>query len=129
MIDPAKLRELRDKATPGPWVWTDHETGLWADLIASSGMKVCDDGSACGEYSPSIDIRRPNAALIAMTPDLATAYLAALDRIAALEAREKESAEIACAVVENSIASGAMPVSDDDLTAMARAWLAGKAGA
>ena len=56
-----------------------------------------------------------------MSPDLATAYLAALDRIAALEGREKEAER----VIDRAL-NGLWD--DEDLVA-ARAWLAGKVGA
>jgi hypothetical protein len=38
-------------------------------------MKVHDDGSAGGEYSPSIDVAGEDAAIIAMAPDLAAEVL------------------------------------------------------
>jgi hypothetical protein len=74
------------KHTPGPWEWKDQ--GGYYYLVAigdygahPNGSKVepmiADDGSAGGEYSPSIDVRGADARLIAAAPDLLEACEAA----------------------------------------------------
>jgi hypothetical protein len=91
VIDPDKLRELLAGATPGPWgaciKVEGHPHHWWIDAECN-----CTAPNGRDEYmSVSGICRDEDAALIAITPDLATAYLAALDRIEALEAREKEA--------------------------------------
>jgi len=64
------------KPTPGPWHW--HSCGgyyvLCNDTVTQQGDYpngiITDDGSACGEYTPSIDVDGPDARLIACAPDL-----------------------------------------------------------
>jgi hypothetical protein len=53
--------------TPGPWEWHIHE--YW-DSLQHNCKVVLDDGSAGGEYNPSIVHDEPNAKLIAAAPDL-----------------------------------------------------------
>ena len=124
MIDPAKLRELHDKATPGPWGYTVRDYG-------HAGIQHDIDGDEWSSFA-SVWVRQmgenedsemglANAELMRMSRDLATAHLAALDRIAALEARETEPER----VIDRAL-NGLWD--DEDLVA-ARAWLAGKAGA
>lgn len=88
------------KHTPGPWVWKKCDwwtkEGGYADLVSyvpgetfPSGspkyFNIIDDGSAGGEYSPTIDVDGPDAALIAAAPDLLAACEATERLIAANE--------------------------------------------
>ena len=80
VMDIAKLKDLMGQVTPGPW---ERDTGYANDRLVSwvkgetfkNGdprfVQIIDDGSAGGEYSPSIDVSGEDAALIAMAPDLA----------------------------------------------------------
>jgi len=64
--------------TPGPWKWVELEfCGKYHELQDQSGVVICDDGSASGEYSPEIDVNGANARLIASAPEL----LGALEKI------------------------------------------------
>lgn len=59
------------KHTPGPWKWVELEfCGKYHALQDQSGVVICDDGSASGEYSPEIDVNGANARLIAAAPEL-----------------------------------------------------------
>ena len=80
---------MEQKHTPGPWEW--HRSYGWLLLVHYTGdtfpngerayVQIADDGSAGGEYSPSIDVNGRNARLIAAAPDL----LETLREIAALD--------------------------------------------
>ena len=72
--------------TPGPWIWNDDF------LVGGDGSYVCDDGSACGEYSRVLDPDSPNARLIAAAPDLLAALKAAL-AIAPVNADDEDDPE------------------------------------
>jgi hypothetical protein len=76
--------------TPGPWTWQRGGEYEASYLRSKAAIQRCpdsiefdgndpihDDGSAGGEYGPSIDIDGPNAQLIAAAPDL----YAALDEL------------------------------------------------
>lgn len=59
------------KHTAGPWKWVELEfCGKYHALQDQSGVVICDDGSASGEYSPEIDVNGANARLIAAAPEL-----------------------------------------------------------
>ena len=80
-MDIDNLKDLMKRVTPGPWVWCadpygGHRLISWVpgETFPNGSpryMKVHDDGSAGGEYSPSIDVPGEDADLIAMAPDLA----------------------------------------------------------
>lgn len=86
-LDPSKVRELLEAATPGPWhVERDPEAGLtnWCWAVRAEAppapiREIC--GDAVGF----------NASLIAACPDIARAYLEAVERVEVLE-REHEYA-------------------------------------
>lgn len=70
------------KGTPGQWRWVK---GYAEEYVLRSDSQsdyecVIDDGSACGEYCPSIDVNGADARLIAAAPDL----LAALQEFVSL---------------------------------------------
>jgi hypothetical protein len=76
--------------TPGPWVWANpYDTEY--KLVHFNGekfpngepryIKIIDDGSAGGEYSPSIDVHGPDALLIAAAPDMLEALKSVHDRL------------------------------------------------
>jgi hypothetical protein len=67
------------KFTPGPWKWEQKGNGSW-ELISPSGP-VHSDGSAAGEYDPTIDVHGPDAHLIAASPDMYEALNACLHYI------------------------------------------------
>lgn len=79
--------ETNAKFTPGPWHW--HACGgyhvLCNDTTAEQGEypkgQIHSDGSACGEYSPDIDVNGPDAHLIAAAPDLYEASEKALSAL------------------------------------------------
>ena len=93
MIDLDKLKELRAKATPGPWRWIRKASGstkgidgvIWAEEYA---------GSAWIEFEGSDETPGSNAALIAMAPELADEVLRlTAERDAAVAASQKLAAE------------------------------------
>lgn len=59
------------KGTPGPWYWVERMGyfDLTSDAL-SELEEVIDDGSAGGEYSPTITPGSPDAKLIAAAPEL-----------------------------------------------------------
>ena len=64
--------------TPGPWEWQDR-AGYYHDLVATkTGRVVHSDGSAYGEYDADIDVKGPDARLIAAAPELLEACEALL---------------------------------------------------
>ena len=84
--------------TPGPWVWEAlHDYCTLVSYIAGEVypngtqkyIEVIDDGSAGGEYSPTIDVNGPDARLIAAAPDL----LVALERLTIAMSRPAFDAE------------------------------------
>jgi hypothetical protein len=89
-----ELRKLLEAATPEPWVWREDEWGShnlvhWVEgeTFASGApryIEVHSDGSANGEYGPSIDVDGPEAALIALAPTLARRVIAAEKLVDAL---------------------------------------------
>lgn len=63
------------KGTPGPWKWqkSSHTYGYYFlanENETKSKNCIIDDGSACGEYSPAIDVHGADAQLIAAAPEL-----------------------------------------------------------
>ena len=81
------------KHTPGPWRWNgmyllqdcpraDGEPGKEENPFSTpAGWPIADDGSAGGEYAPTIDVTGPDAHLIAAAPEL----LDALERLLLLD--------------------------------------------
>lgn len=62
--------------SPAPWTWaqgglyrSDEYIG-YSSLFDANDVHVHSDGSACGEYSPDIDVEGPDARLIAAAPSL-----------------------------------------------------------
>jgi hypothetical protein len=58
------------KGTPGPWKWVSGNHNYYHFLKSVGGTYVHSDGSACGEYSPDIDVNGSDAKLIAAAPEL-----------------------------------------------------------
>lgn len=58
------------KGTPGPWQWVSGNHSYYHFLKSAGGTYIHSDGSACGEYSPDIDVNGPDAKLIAAAPEL-----------------------------------------------------------
>jgi len=63
--------ETKTAHSPGPWHW--EQKGDCHDLQNDAGVVIHSDGSACGEYGPDIDVKGPDARLIAAAPDLLAA--------------------------------------------------------
>lgn len=63
------------KGTPGQWRWVKGyaEAYVLRSDSQSDYEYVIDDGSAAGEYSPTIDVNGADARLIAAAPDLLAA--------------------------------------------------------
>lgn len=68
--------------TPGPWRW--EHVSCYHNLVGADGTTVCDDGSACSEYPPTIDVNGPNARLIAAAPEMLQALKALISHPAVL---------------------------------------------
>ena len=64
--------------TLGPWRWESEGDRYWA-LKSPEDKTIIDDGSACGEYSQTIDPSGEDARLIAAAPDLLEACSFALE--------------------------------------------------
>ena len=70
---PNRLEEIREretKATPGPWRWEDRRRtsgGCYLLSPVSKGIWDCvlDDGSAGGEYPPSLVPEEPDGQFVA----------------------------------------------------------------
>lgn len=108
MTDHKKLRELAEKATPGPWKFdgydvyqlTDSGQGYPLDRYPDSADIVIPQCEACGNRIPFDD---KNAAFIAAaSPDV---LIALLDHIAALEAARDE----ACDELERWVSVDSVP--------------------
>jgi hypothetical protein len=90
-------------------------------------MKVHDDGSAGGEYSPSIDADGEDATLIAMAPDLAAEVLRlTAERDAVVAANRQLVARDADA--RGLLSLDPWTLGHGEWTERARAFLAGEGG-
>ncbi|MCM7201258.1 ead/Ea22-like family protein [Enterobacter hormaechei] len=95
-IDKLALREVAEKATPGPWLWIN--TGSYFSFLVPQSNQdphncIIDDGSSWGEYGETINPESPDGVFIAAANPAAVLALldeleAAEKRIAELEARE-----------------------------------------
>lgn len=54
--------------SPGPWTWHDFYGSF--ELRDRNGEAVLDDGSACGEYSQTINPNSANGRLVAIAPEM-----------------------------------------------------------
>lgn len=81
-----ELLKAAKAATPGPWEW-EYRSGYY-DLMDSRRSPVLDDGSACGEYSQSIQVPGPDASYIALANPAAV-----IELISALTAARAQVAE------------------------------------
>lgn len=81
-ITPEAVKTARDAATPGPWAWRQHTTDGIEDVLEPY---MC-------QSEGFIEVSGPNSRLIAMAPDLATAYLAQAEQLANATARSDELA-------------------------------------
>lgn len=70
----SEIRARVEKASPAPWKWQRSDLGDYAYVYSSTTLntdesepyerRVMDDGSAYGEYSPTIEPGTPNANFI-----------------------------------------------------------------
>jgi len=93
------LRARLAAATKGPWRWNrlyllqdvpcrDGGEGREENPFSTPvGRPIADDGSAGDEYSPTIDTRGPDAALIAAAPTDLADLLATLEKVRELRDR------------------------------------------
>ncbi|EMJ8509510.1 Uncharacterised protein [Enterobacter hormaechei] len=91
-IDKRALREVAEKATPGPWLWIN--TGSYFSFLVPQSNQdphncIIDDGSSWGEYGETINPKSPDGVFIAAANP--STVLALLDE---LEAAEKRIAEL-----------------------------------
>lgn len=91
-IDKRALREVAEKATPGPWLWIN--TGSFFSFLVSESNQdphqcIIDDGSSWGEYGETINPESPDGVFIAAANP--ATVLALLDE---LEAKDKRIAEL-----------------------------------
>ena len=91
-IDKRALREVAEKATPGPWLWIN--TGSFFSFLVSESNQdphqcIIDDGSSWGEYGEVINPESPDGVFIAAANP--ATVLALLDE---LEAKDKLNAEL-----------------------------------
>jgi hypothetical protein len=85
-ITPEAVKAARDAATPGPWDCDYHGIGdCLGDVWQGMDVRICEDATA------------DDARLIAMTPDLATAYLAQAEEIERLRKRVEAADRLATA--------------------------------
>ena len=87
-IDKQALREVAEKATPGPWLWIN--TGSYFSFLVPQSNQdphncIIDDGSSWGEYGAVIKLESPDGVFIA-SANPAT-VMALLDE---LEAKDKQ---------------------------------------
>ena len=66
-----KLRELADKATPGPWVWEDENLRGTTAGIFPNGWVAWADAPHATSHPGWIYVEDADARLIALAPDLA----------------------------------------------------------
>ena len=87
MITPKKVRELLEKATDGPWEVSREDLceGERSILIDAKQLEHCFLASAFDIGSTRAEEWNANAAIIAAAPDIAAAYLEAMERIDVLE--------------------------------------------
>lgn len=86
-----ELEKLLEGTTPASWAWVHDEGWNDNDLKGANGATIIDDGSADGEYTPTITPDKPDAKLIAAAPDLARRLIELLkQRDAALAIRKGE---------------------------------------
>lgn len=91
-IDKQALREVAEKATPGPWLWIN--TGSYFSFLVPQSNQdphncIIDDGSSWGEYGEVINPESPDGVFIA-SANPAT-VLALLDE---LEVKDQRIAEL-----------------------------------
>lgn len=91
-IDKQALREVAEKATPGPWLWIN--TGSYFSFLVPQSNQdhhncIIDDGSSWGEYGETINPESPDGVFIAAANP--AAVLALLDE---LEAKDKQIADL-----------------------------------
>ncbi|MEG6249526.1 ead/Ea22-like family protein [Enterobacter ludwigii] len=91
-IDKQALREVAEKATPGPWLWIN--TGSYFSFLVPQSNQdphncIIDDGSSWGEYGETINPESPDGVFIAAANP--ATVLALLDE---LEAAEKKTVEM-----------------------------------
>lgn len=97
-MTPAEVRALLEAATPGPWYWdprtgtVEHDGAPAPSVLREDPESDPDGGWTVAEAVEIAD----DGLLLAAAPDLASAYLAAEDRLAALEAeRDALAAHVA----------------------------------
>ncbi|HHU0800888.1 ead/Ea22-like family protein [Enterobacter hormaechei] len=83
-IDKQALREVAEKATPGPWLWIN--TGSYFSFLVPQSNQdphncIIDDGSSWGEYGETINPESPDGVFIAAANP--AAVLALLDELEA----------------------------------------------
>lgn len=91
-IDKRALREVAEKATPGPWLWIN--TGSFFSFLVSESNQdphqcIIDDGSSWGEYGEVINPESPDGVFIAAANP--ATVLALLDE---LEAKDNRAVEM-----------------------------------
>ncbi|CZW99434.1 TPA: ead/Ea22-like family protein [Enterobacter hormaechei] len=89
-IDKQALREVAEKATPGPWLWIN--TGSYFSFLVPQSNQdphncILDDGSSWGEYGETINPESPDGVFIAAANP--AAVLALLDELEAADALNK----------------------------------------
>jgi hypothetical protein len=85
-ITPDAVRAALEAATPGPW----EQDGIAISNTQAYPLDVCLMGEPlqyAGDVKPMLQNHESNARLIAMAPDLATAYLAMAEDHERLRAR------------------------------------------
>jgi hypothetical protein len=87
-IDKRALREVAEKATPGPWLWIN--TGSFFSFLVSESNHdphqcIIDDGTAWGEYGETINPESPDGVFIAAANP--ATMLALLDELEAKDLR------------------------------------------
>ncbi|EKK5515364.1 Uncharacterised protein [Enterobacter hormaechei] len=132
-IDKQALREVVEKATPGPWLWIN--TGSYFSFLVPQSNQdphncIIDDGSSWGEYGETINPESPDGVFIAAANP--AAVLALLDELEAeqrisstwrktaesnrekLEAAEKRIAELEAKKVKIKLPESFYPDGDID---------------
>jgi hypothetical protein len=94
-ITPEAVKAARDGGTPGPWAQIDYLPTSDVFSISSATVHIADvhvDDDPRAEH---------DARLIAMAPDLATAYLALCEEIKHLRARVEAADQLAEAIEDD----------------------------
>ena len=92
MIDTTKLRELAQKATPGPWTQWEGRGWVHAGTPEANGQ-IC--RTDCGDFSDAQEIK--NAEYIAAAnPATVLALLDELDRLRKVESATLQGEKIGC---------------------------------